>query len=555
MSARLRAGAASALLAFACATTGTAAAAPTGKQRPAGMPATTGLSLRSFATTFAAERTIVAVRRSSAAEELLRLAGADPLSRRLGLWLVEGPAVASVAPRLERLGALRYLQRDGARMRPNVARAAPAEPLAEQQWWIPHVGAERVSPPGPGIPLVVLDDGIDAMHPEFAGRPGTGFLNAQRIAREDEHGTMVASVAAAPVNGVGIAGLYPQAELRSWDLGAGSCADVVRGVERAVRALRRAVLNFSGGFPRAADCYPLYDAVLGAVGSGHLVVAAAGNAFAAGSPESFPGAYPHVLTVAATDERDRPAEFSSQGRGIDLAAPGESIPVAVPTARQPSGFASADGTSFSAPFVSAAAAWAWTVREAGIRDVTQLFELVRASARDVGPRGWDADTGFGILDLPRLLSAPVPAADHSEPNDDVDQVRTNGLFARATPALLAPGRRAVSARASVDSAEDPVDVYRVWVAAGRRVAIDVRTSSNVDLEVFASRARTVHYASRRAAARGGLLGGSYRSGSAAERFVVPSPGRHGAYVYVCVYKPRGAAVLDASYRIALRASR
>ena len=60
--------------------------------------------------------------------------------------------------------------------------------------------------------------------------------------------------------------------------------------------------------------------------------------------------------------------------------------------------------------------------------VTQLFELLRSTARDIGDAGWDLDTGFGILDLPAALNSRLPAIDPFEPNDDVNQVRSGGLF-------------------------------------------------------------------------------------------------------------------------------
>ncbi len=138
------------------------------------------------------------------------------------------------------------------------------------------------------------------------------------------------------------------------------------------------MIDLSGGFPDAADCPPLYDVVTGASGTAHLVVAAAGNDGEA--RDNFPAAFPHVISVAASTADDRVSGFSTSSLGIDLAAPAESIPAAVPVARDPTGYLTADGTSLAAPLVSAAAAWAWTVREQELGDVTRLFELIRARA-------------------------------------------------------------------------------------------------------------------------------------------------------------------------------
>ena len=60
------------------------------------------------------------------------------------------------------------------------------------------------------MPLTIVDSGVDASQPDFAGRPGTTYLNAQTVTGSGEfHGTEVASVAAAPANGIGIVGVYP----------------------------------------------------------------------------------------------------------------------------------------------------------------------------------------------------------------------------------------------------------------------------------------------------------------------------------------------------------
>lgn len=524
---------------------GPASTAPTEKRRPVGMPETRPPESGPLRLPAASTSLLVAVDRRPDALRLLRRLGASPVAASAGVWR----ASAAGARALARLGALRYAQTDSAILLANGSATAAEEPLDPAQWWLARVGAEGLRAPGPGVPLTIVDSGIDTGHPELGSRPGTRYLNPQSVVGERGHGTMVASVAAAPLDGVGLAGLYPEADLRSWDYGSGSCAAVVAGIERAVRTSRRGVVNLSGGFRAPSDCYPLYDVVAAAFGTGHVVVAAAGNDRDSGSPESFPASYPHVLTVAAGDRADAATGFSSEGLGIDLTAPGEEIPAAVPLAVDPTGYTAVSGTSFAAPMVAAAAAWAWTARRAEVGDVTQLFELVRASARDVGRVGWDADTGFGMLDLPALLTRPMPAADHSEPNDDVYQVKPRGLFRQAVAAIVRPGRRTARIRATLDATEDPVDVYRVWVAARGAVAVRVRGTSNVDLEAFRSTARTVFYRDRPAALRGALIGGSYRSGLAPDTAILRNPGRTGANLYLAVYKPARDATLDAAYTL------
>src|SRR5215213_7764446 len=71
---------------------------------------------------------------------------------------------------------------------------------------------------GPGKPVTVVDTGIDFAHPEFRGRPETVALNTITFNDKDRgsHGTAVGSLVAAPVNGVGLVGIYPRARLLVW---------------------------------------------------------------------------------------------------------------------------------------------------------------------------------------------------------------------------------------------------------------------------------------------------------------------------------------------------
>ncbi len=247
--------------------------------------------------------------------------------------------------------------------------------------------------------MTVIDAGLDMTHPEFASRPNTSALNQQTIVgQDDEHGTAVSSVVGAPVNGVGVVGVYPQAVLRAFDASPGDPIDeasVIQGITQASLA-GRGVINLSLGGPEQS--FFMEQAIVLAFGRGTITVAAAGNEFQNGNPLSFPADDPHVLTVAATTEDDKPASFSSSSSAVDLAAPGVDIPVAVPLVDDPSGYTTLQGTSFASPQVAGATAWVWTVRPT--LEKTQVYDLMRWSAKDIWDTGWDKDTGFGLLEHP-----------------------------------------------------------------------------------------------------------------------------------------------------------
>ena len=75
-------------------------------------------------------------------------------------------------------------------------------------------------------------------------------------------------------------------------------------------------------------------------------------------------------------------------------------------------------------------------------DATQLFEVMRRSAVDIGAPGRDDAAGFGLLNVPAALAYPAPVADPFEPNDDIEFVRPGGALRQlAIPPLTMPSRR------------------------------------------------------------------------------------------------------------------
>jgi len=127
----------------------------------------------------------------------------------------------------------------------------------------------------------------------------------------------------------------------------------VAGIEYALRADAK-VINCSFGGPESSDV--MRDAIAAARNQGALIVAAAGNDGVDADQQPFyPAAYPdsNVLSVAATDDRDKLASFSTYGAGtVDLAAPGD----AVGSTYLDSDYRYLSGTSMAAPYVAAAAA-------------------------------------------------------------------------------------------------------------------------------------------------------------------------------------------------------
>jgi hypothetical protein len=241
-----------------------------------------------------------------------------------------------------------------------------------------------------------------------------------------------------------------------------------------------------------------------------------------------------VLTIGSTGKTDSPSSFSNRSTAIDVAAPGEAIPVAHPT--DPAASTLVDGTSFSAPIVAAAAAWVWTVRPE--LDAGQLAEVLRSSARDVGLSGFDDRTGYGIPSIPAAVAAPPPARDLHEPNDDIDQIAAGRLFASGRPPLTTIAKQTTKITAQLDENEDPSDVYRVVIPAGKTLTATVAGSTNLATILWSQAARTV-FVTGTVAART-KLDASNRPGNRAEQVSYRNRERHAVSAYLDIWFARGA---------------
>jgi subtilisin family serine protease len=393
----------------------------------------------------------------------------------------------------------------------------PTDPLVARQWYLTQSRFYQpwvTLPALEGVPVAVIDSGVDAAHPELAGK----ILGAKSFvagsARTDAlgHGTFVAGIIAAGVdNGIGIAGLAPSAELLVAKVVTASRTIPVEAEARAIRwAVENGarVINMSLGAIRDPldpnrDSFSRLeaDAVAYAVSSGAVVVAAVGNADQAPSSPwqyaSYPAALPHVLGVSAITESGAVPKFSNRDRIFnDLAAPGEDILSIFPrplTARFPAcseqGYSScgpdnyreAQGTSFATPQVSAAAALLLAL-EPGLHP-EQVTAILRRTAVDLVPAtgcvpcadGRDEFSGWGRLDVAAALAAldePLPVRDRYETNDDAG--------GRAYDVYGANRRL----NATVDFWDDQDDVYAVRLRKGQRMYVGLTgAESTADLSL------------------------------------------------------------------------
>ncbi|WP_166678280.1 S8 family peptidase [Kribbella kalugense] len=314
----------------------------------------------------------------------------------------------------------------------------------------------------------VLDTGVDAGHPDLAGHllPGYNTFNTALAPNDgDGHGTAVTGIiAAGTANGIGVSGVAWNAKVRPVkvldDTGSGEDSNLINGINWAVKNGVRVINMSLGG---EGDDPVLHTAIQNAVAKGVVLVAAAGNT-GGDSSNHFPGAYPEVLSVGATNSAGVLTSFSSYGDTVDIAAPGYDITSTAPRAGTPAGyepyFLGMAGTSFSSPIVAGVAA---LVRNKWPSFTpAQVMARLKATARDAGPRGTDPYYGAGILDAYYALGGARTTDFAMGAADKNDQPSRAGELIAGV---------AVSSTISV---EGDVDWYKVPAGAGsHQVRVDV----------------------------------------------------------------------------------
>jgi len=253
--------------------------------------------------------------------------------------------------------------------------------------------------------IAIVDSGVDASHPEFAGRvlPGWDFVNDDNDPTDDQgHGTHVAGIAAAAINnGEGIAGIAGQALILPVKVlnenNQGTWADVVAGIVYAVDHGAR-VINLSLGGTIGTSA--LQDAIEYAWNRNAVIVAAAGND--GSTTPYYPAAYDEVIAVSATTPDDVRWSLSSYGPHISVAAPGVTIYSTNWTADSGSTYGFKSGTSMAAPHVSGIAAL--LLAQDGSRTNAEVRQIIEQSADDLGPAGWDEEYGYGRVNAYRAVT-------------------------------------------------------------------------------------------------------------------------------------------------------
>lgn len=289
----------------------------------------------------------------------------------------------------------------------------PNDPYYTSEWHLPVISAPQawdVQQGKPSVTVAILDTGVDCTHPDLATHcvPGWNvYDNTSNTADVYGHGTAVAGIAAAVGNNaVGVSGVAPQVSIMpvrvSDAAGYGYISTFASGLTYAAdHGARVANISYQATGYSTVDSAAQYF-----MNKGGVVTVAAGNY---GTVDTTPND-PYLITVSATTIGNGIASWSNTGSDIVLAAPGDGIY----TTTNGGGYASGTGTSFSAPIVAGVAAL--VISQNPSLTGSQVAQVLKSNADDLGPVGWDPGYGYGLVDAYKaVVAAGSTTADTTPP--------------------------------------------------------------------------------------------------------------------------------------------
>jgi subtilisin len=341
----------------------------------------------------------------------------------------------------------------------------------DASWGVKHIGAGDVHAAGnvgAGVTIGVIDTGIDCSHPDLVGvcAGGWDFVNNDSDPNDDfGHGTAVAGILAAQMNGFGVVGVAPGAKLYAYKVlgadGTGDYSNLIAALQMASMVDHVDIVNMSLGGPTASQA--LADAVAAAYAQGTILVAASGNVDPTnlyqvlfGCPVMYPGAYPQVFATTYTDPNDALTGFSCTGPQVDFAAPGDLINVPVPTGNcplcDPSGYRDdLSGTSFASPHLAGTVALVLAHGISNGGDTSTLADDVKAHLCATTTPGYGVLTtpidptdpryaeyfGCGVVNAANALLVDPPPTGGNNPPVAVDDSATTDQGVAVTVNVLA----------------------------------------------------------------------------------------------------------------------
>lgn len=281
------------------------------------------------------------------------------------------------------------------------------EPLYDtSSWELKMVNADfayKLNCTGSEIRVGVIDSGV-AAHEDLKDSLTDGYnyiTNSSNTTDTYGHGTFVSGIIAAENSKTGYEGIAPDVKIvpvKCFDGKTTNISVVCKGIYGAVDDLDCDIINMSIGIKTQSAA--LDEAIAHAEKMDTIMIAAVGNY---GSAQlCYPAAYDSVIGVAAVNSSGEVWEESSTkgsqyNESVFVSAPGQSVS----GLKFSGGYTTGTGTSFAAPFVTAAAA---VMKSADPDlDTDELKKILETTSVDKGDEGYDVYYGYGILDIEACL--------------------------------------------------------------------------------------------------------------------------------------------------------
>lgn len=263
---------------------------------------------------------------------------------------------------------------------------------------------------GEGVRITIIDTGIStlAIDKERVAE-GKNYIQPTE-GTEDKigHGTAIASLLLGRESR-GLVGASPKATLvplvyctltEEGHIIKGDSTMLAQCIREAVDMFGCRVINLSAGV--LEDTQELRKAISYAEERGAVIVSAVGNDNRKYPARIYyPAAYDTVLGVGALNEKGQVASYSQRNSSVALCAPGDNLWVA----RASGKMTHVSGASYACAYVSAAAANLLSVYPS--LTPKELRQILCSTALDIGAKGYDTNSGFGVLNAAAVLQYPI----------------------------------------------------------------------------------------------------------------------------------------------------
>ena len=275
---------------------------------------------------------------------------------------------------------------------------------------------------GDGIKVAVLDTGVESAGLEVNVVKNINTSQANYPTDENGHGTHVAGIIAARLNGKRGVGIAPDAGIVNvkvlGDDGSGNDHDIIQGITAAMDE-GVDIMNLSLG---GIGYNPAVEQVVNeAYKAGIAIFVSAGND--GGNNMCYPAALNNVICVGATDTNNQRAYFSNYGSWVDLSAPGVDIWSLDPSGNKA---VSMSGTSQACPVAAGEAAVILSAnlqsitKESGKKKVDALKKVMQQNTVSAG-----SGMGKGITSLTKVFKLSTAAVKPNAPTISARDTSTN----------------------------------------------------------------------------------------------------------------------------------